>query len=52
MLKHNSDLFLDDKNLSEVEGALNTKIHVIDNTDDIIKDLIGISENNKNLNYA
>ncbi len=52
MLKHNSDLFLDDKKLSEVEEAINTKIHVIDNTDDIIRDLIGISKNNKNLNYA
>jgi len=43
MLKLNSDLFLDDKKISEVEYKLNTKIHVLDNTNDIINNLIGIS---------
>ena len=52
MLKLNTDLFLDDKNIEEVENELNTKIHVLDNTDDIIKSLIGISNNKKTINYA
>ena len=43
MLKLNTDLFLDDKNISEVEDQLNTKIHVLDDADDIIKNLIGIT---------
>ena len=43
MLKLNSDLFLDDKNISEVEIQLNTKIHVLEDADDIINKLIGIS---------
>ena len=43
MLKLNSDLFLDDKNISEVENQLNTKIHVLEDADDIINKLIGIS---------
>ena len=43
MLKLNSDLFLDDKNISEVENQLSTKIHVLEDTDDIINTLIGIS---------
>jgi len=42
MLKINTDLFLDDKNISEVEKELNTKIHVVYNANDIIKNLIGI----------
>ena len=42
MLKINSDLFLDDKNITEVESQLKTKIHVLDETNDIIKSLIGI----------
>jgi len=41
MLKINSDLFLDDKNIVEVEEALGTKIHVLYDTDDIINNLIG-----------
>ncbi len=41
MLKHNSDLFLDDKNVAEVSTQLNTKIHVVDSTDDIISNLVG-----------
>ena len=40
MLKMNTDLFLDDKNISEVEDKLNTKIHVLDDVDDIINILI------------
>ena len=45
MLKHNSELFLDDKKISEVSQILNTKIHILDNPDDIINTLIGISKN-------
>ena len=52
MLKINSDLFLDDKNIGEVEDQLNTKIHVLDETDDIINNLIGISSKNKIINYV
>ena len=42
MLKINSDLFLDDKNIREVESQLDTNIHVLDETNDIIESLIGI----------
>jgi len=52
MLKHNSDLFLDDKNITEVSNKLKTNIHVLDNTNDIIDSLIGISNTKKILNYA
>ena len=52
MLKLNTDLFLDDKNISEVENQLNTKIHILDDTDDIINSLIGISNRKKTINYA
>jgi putative radical SAM enzyme (TIGR03279 family) len=41
MLKLNTDLFLDDKNIKEVENRLNTKIHVLDDSNDIIDTLIG-----------
>jgi len=41
MLKLNTDLFLDDKNIKEVENLLNTKIHVLDDSNDIINTLIG-----------
>jgi len=44
MLKHGSDLFLDDKNINDVSKILNTKIHILDNPDDIINTLIGISK--------
>ena len=47
MLKLNSDLFLDDKNITEVEVQLNTKIHVLEHEDDIINSLIGISNSYK-----
>ena len=52
MLKLNTDLFLDDKNISEVEGQLNTKIHVLDDADDIISNLIGISNSKKIVSHA
>ena len=45
MLKLNTDLFLDDKNIKEVENRLNTKIHVLDDSNDIIDTLIGQSKN-------
>ena len=41
MLKMNSDLFLDDKNIKEVEKELNTHIHVVYEANDIITILIG-----------
>ena len=41
MLKINTDLFLYDKNIQEVENQLNTKIHVLDDSNDIINTLIG-----------
>ena len=40
MLKLNTDLFLDDKKIKEVENKLNTKIHVLDDSNDIIDTLI------------
>ena len=43
MLKLNTDLFLDDKNISEVEKELNTIIHVVYDANDIIRYLIGTS---------
>ena len=43
MLKINSDLFLDDKNISEVETILNTDIHVVYEANDIINNLIGLN---------
>ena len=52
MLKINSDLFLDDKNLTEVAEKLNTNIHVLDDTNDIINNLIGLTKTKRILNYA
>ena len=52
MLKLNSDLFLDDKNITEVSNNLKTNIHVLDDTNDIINNLIGISNTQKILDYA
>ena len=52
MLKLNSDLFLDDKTISEVSTELKTNIHVLDDTNDIINSLIGTSNNHTILNYA
>ena len=42
MLKINTDLFLDDKKVKEVENKLKTPIHVLDESNDIIDILIGI----------
>ena len=52
MLKLNSDLFLDDKNITEVANKLRTNIHVLCDTNDIINNLIGISNTRKIFNYA
>ena len=52
MLKINSELFLDDKTLTEVSRRLKTKIHVLNDTNDIINTLIGISNTQRILNYA
>ena len=52
MLKLNSDLFLDDKNITEVSNKLKTNIHVLDDQNDIINNLIGLSNNKENLNHA
>ncbi len=52
MLKINTDLFLDDKNISEVEKALGTEIHVVDDANDIIKNLIGISTSKRFANHV
>jgi len=41
MLKLNTDIFLDDKNIKEVENKLNTIIHVQYDLNDIINNLIG-----------
>ncbi len=41
MLKVGSDLFLDDKKIEDVERELDTKIHVVYEANDIIKDLVG-----------
>ena len=52
MLKLNTDLFLDDKNIKEVESQLNTKIHVLDDSNDIIDTLIGKSNKTNTLKNA
>ena len=52
MLKLNSDLFLDDKNITEVSNKLKTNIHVLDDTNDIISNLIGLSKTKEIPNYA
>ena len=52
MLKINTDLFLDDKNISEVEKELSTEIHVVDDANDIIKNLIGISTAKRFTNHV
>ena len=49
MLKFNSDLFLDDKNIKEVESQLNTQIHILDDSNDIIDTLIGKSNKTNTL---
>ena len=52
MLKINTDLFLDDKNIREVENQLNTKIHVLDDSNDIIDTLIGKSNKTNDIKNA
>ena len=52
MLKINTDLFLDDKNIQEVENQINTKIHVLDDSNDIINTLISQSNNTDNIKHA
>ena len=52
MLKLNTDLFLDDKNIQEVENQLNTRIHVLDDSNDIIDILIGTSNKIKTIRNA
>ncbi len=52
MLKLNTDLFLDDKKIKEVESQLNTKIHVLDDSNDIIDTLIGKSNKNHTIKNA
>ena len=52
MLKLNTDLFLDDKNIQEVENQLNTRIHVLDDSNDIIDTLVGTSNKIKNIRNA
>ena len=52
MLKLNTDLFLDDKNIKEVENQLNTKIHVLDDSNDIINTLIGQTNNTDTIEHV
>ena len=52
MLKINTDLFLDDKNIKEVENKLDTQIHVLDDSNDIINTLIGKSNNTEIIKNA
>jgi len=52
MLKINTDLFLDDQSVKEVETQLNTKIHVLDDSNDIINTLIGKSNNTDTIKNA
>jgi len=52
MLKINTDLFLDDKNIKEVENQLNTRIHVLDESNDIIDTLIGKSNKTNSIKNA
>ncbi len=51
MLKLNTDLFLDDKNIKDVENQLNTKIHVLDDSNDIINTLVGQSNNTDTIKH-
>ena len=52
MLKLNTDLFLDDKNIKEVEKELNTEIHVVYEANDIINSLIGINSCKSVVNHV
>ena len=52
MLKLNTDLFLDDKKIKDVEDALNTKIFILDDSNDIIDTLIGKSNKTNHIKNA
>ncbi len=52
MLKINTDLFLDDKDIKEVENQLKTKIHVLDDSSDIINTLVGNSNKTNKIKNA
>ena len=52
MLKVGSDLFLDDKKIEDVEKELSTKIHVVYDANDIIKDLVGQSSGKNLVNHV
>ena len=52
MLKMNSDLFLDDKKISDVSTELKTQIHVVDDANDIIESLVGISSKERMSNHV
>ena len=52
MLKINSDLFLDDKKISDVEKELDTYIHVVEDANDIIKNLIGMTPAKRFINHV
>jgi len=52
MLKVGSDLFLDDKKIEDVEKKLNTKIHVVYESSDIIRDLVGQSSGKNLVNHV
>ena len=52
MLKIGTNLFLDDKNVYEVEKAINADIHVVDEANDIIKNLIGIKSAKRFIHHA
>jgi len=45
-------LSLDDKNIKEVENQLNTQIHVLDDSNDIINTLIGKSNKTNSIKNA
>ncbi len=52
MLKVGSDLFLDDQKIEDVEKRLGTKIHVVYEANDIIKDLVGQSSGKNLVNHV
>ena len=52
MLKVGSDLFLDDTKIEDVEKKLGTKIHVVYEANDIIKDLVGQSSGKNLINHV
>ena len=52
MLKVGSDLFLDDQKIEDVEKRLGTKIHVVYEANDIIKDLVGQSSGKNLINHV